>query len=172
WPAVAAAAFLVALWSPESALTALGQATGSILAALSGAFFLRRVKFHNSFSRLRDVLALVLLGALGSAIVSASAGVSVLYASHVPAYSGPGSAWLIYWLGDSTGVLLVTPLVLTFPALFRIRDRNRLTECAVLLLLLIATSFVAFGLLPFTPSRVHHMAFPLLPFLMCASIPF
>jgi PAS domain S-box-containing protein len=172
WPAIAAAVFLVALWSPESALTALGQATGSTLAALSGAFFLRRVKFHNSFSRLRDVLGLVLLGALGSAIVSASAGVSVLYASHVHAYSGPGSAWLIYWLGDSTGVLLVTPLVLTFPTLFRICDGHQLREFAVLLLLLTATSFAAFGLLPLVPGRVHHMAFAVLPFVMWAAIRF
>jgi integral membrane sensor domain MASE1 len=39
--------------------------------------------------------------------------VSVLYATHVHAYSGLGAEWLIYWLGDATGALLVTPLVLT-----------------------------------------------------------
>jgi PAS domain S-box-containing protein len=104
--------------------------------------------------------------------VSATIGVSVLYGTHVHAYSGPGSAWLIYWLGDTTGVLLVTPLVLTFPTLFRIRDGHRLREFAVLLLLLAATSFAAFGLLPLTPSRVHHMAFAVLPFVMWAAIRF
>ena len=91
-------------------MAAVGQATGATLAALIGAFLLCRiVKFRPSLSRLRDALALIVLGAFGSALVSASIGVSVLYATHVQAYSGLGSAWLIYWLGDSTGVLLVTP---------------------------------------------------------------
>src|SRR5947207_7552369 len=118
WPAVASAAFVVAFLSPEPYLTALGQAAGATLAALAGAFVLHRfAKFDNSLSRLRDALALSLLGGLGSAAVSACIGVSVLRASHVHSYSGLGSAWLIYWLGDSTGVLLVTPLALTLPYL-------------------------------------------------------
>src|SRR6516162_7981117 len=94
WPVVAAAAFLVAFSSPVPYLTALGQAAGATVAALTGAFLLRRLaSFHNSVSRLRDTLALILLGALGSATVSASIGTSVLYATHLHAYAGLGSAW-------------------------------------------------------------------------------
>src|SRR5215470_8340847 len=108
WPAVALGMFVIAFLSPESYLTALGQTAGSMFAALTGTFLLRRfVKFDNSLSRLRDALALILLGAFGSAIVSASIGTLVLHASHINSYAGLGSAWLIYWLGDSTGVLLV-----------------------------------------------------------------
>ncbi|PYV73251.1 MAG: hypothetical protein DMG96_23735, partial [Acidobacteria bacterium] len=115
-------------------LAAVGQAAGATLAALIGTFLLRRIaKFDNSMSHLRDALALVLFGALGSALVSASIGISVLYATHVHAYSGLGSAWLIYWLGDATGVLLVTPLVLTFPDLLKIRPWARIAELGVLL---------------------------------------
>src|SRR5438034_674281 len=135
WVGIAAAAFLVALLSPVSEVAAVGQATGATLAALIGVFLLCRIaKFRPSLSRLRDALALIVLGAFGSALVSASIGVSVLYATHVQAYSGLGSAWLIYWLGDSTGVLLVTPLVLTFPILLRIRTQVRIAELAALLL--------------------------------------
>jgi len=125
WPAVLSAAFVIAFLSPESALTALGQAAGSTLAAVTGVFLLRLVNFDNSVSRFRDALALVLLGGLGSATVSASIGAFVLYSSKVHAYSRLGSAWLIYWLGDSTGVLLVTPLVLTIPSLFQLRGWGR-----------------------------------------------
>src|SRR5207248_7219579 len=98
WSGIAVGAFLVAFLSPAPHLAAVGQAAGATLAALSGTFLLRRIgKFDDSMSHLRDALALILFGALGSAMVSASIGVSVLYATHVDAYSGLGSAWLIYW---------------------------------------------------------------------------
>ena len=173
WPAITLGAFLVAFFSPVTHLAALGQAAGATLAACSGAFLLQRIAgFDKSLSRLRDALALVLLGALASALVSASIGVSVLYATHAHAYSGLGSAWLIYWLGDATGVLLVTPIALTFPALFRIQDRGRITELAVLFVLLTAACFLIFGDPSLIPVRLHVLAFAVLPFVMWAAIRF
>src|SRR5215472_14534665 len=63
WPAVAAAAFLVAASSPVSLVTAAGQAAGATLAALTGAFLLYRIaNFDRSLSRLRDALWLIVLG--------------------------------------------------------------------------------------------------------------
>jgi PAS domain S-box-containing protein len=173
WVGIVAAAFLVAYSSPVPHLAAAGQAAGATLAALTGTFLLRRiVKFDPSLSRLRDAIGLIVFGAFGSAVVSASIGVFVLYAAHVQAYSGFGSAWLIYWLGDATGVLLVTPLVLTFPALLGIRPRARFAEFAVLLLLLTAACFIIFGDLPLLPVRLHVLAFAVLPFVMWAAIRF
>jgi len=49
------------------------------------------------------LLGLIVIGAFGSSVISASIGVFSLYVTHVQAYSGLASAWLIYWLGDSTG---------------------------------------------------------------------
>ena len=173
WLGVAAGAFLVAFFSPVSHIAALGQAAGASLAATTGAFLLHRIaKFHSSLSRLSDVLSLIALGGFGSAIVSASLGVSVLYATHVNAYSGLGAAWLIYWLGDATGVLLVTPLVLRFKDFSKLRARDRITELAILLLLLAATCSVIFGDLPFIPVKLHFMAFAVLPLIMWAAIRF
>ncbi|HEV2732618.1 MAG TPA: MASE1 domain-containing protein, partial [Terriglobales bacterium] len=173
WTAIALGAFVIAFISPVTHFAALGQAAGATLAAFSGAFLLRRVaKFDNSLCRLRDALALVLLGGLGSALVSASIGTSVLYATHVHAYSGLGSAWLIYWLGDATGVLLVTPVVLTLPKLLRIRARDRITELAFLFALLTAACFLIFGDPSLIPVRLHVLAFAVLPFVMWAAIRF
>ena len=173
WPAIALGAFLVAFFSPVTHLAALGQAAGATLAAFSGAFLLQRVaKFDKSLSRLRDAIALVVLGALGSALVSASIGTSVLYATEVHAYSGLGSAWLIYWLGDATGVLLITPLVLTLPNFLRSQRRTRITELAALLLLVTAACFLIFGDPSLVPVRLHVLAFTVLPFVMWAAIRF
>src|ERR1700747_3062288 len=45
WPAVTSAAFVIAFASPESVLTALGQAAGSTLAAVIGVLLLRLANF-------------------------------------------------------------------------------------------------------------------------------
>ena len=173
WPAIALGAFLTAFFSPVTHLAALGQAAGATLAAFSGAFLLQRVaNFDKSLSRLRDGLALVVLGALGSAMVSASIGTSVLYATQVHAYSGLGSAWLIYWLGDATGVLLVTPVALTLPRFLRIREQARIAELAVLFVLLTAACFLIFGDPGLIPVRLHVLAFAVLPFVMWAAVRF
>jgi PAS domain S-box-containing protein len=173
WIGIAIAAFLVASLSPVPPVAAVGQAAGATLGALVGAFLLGHIaKFRPSLSRLRDALALIVLGALGSAIVSATIGVSVLYATHVQAYSGLSSAWLIYWLGDSTGVLLVAPLMMTAPDLLRIRPQARIGEFVALLLLLAATSFIFFGDLALIPVKLHVLAFAVLPFVMWAAIRF
>jgi len=173
WVGIAIAAFLVASLSPVPPVAAVGQAAGATLGALVGAFLLGHIaKFRPSLSRLRDALALIVLGALGSAIVSATIGVSVLYATHVQAYSGLSSAWLIYWLGDSTGVLLVAPLMMTAPDLLRVRRRARIGEFAALLLLLAATCFIFFGDLALIPVKLHVLAFAVLPFVMWAAIRF
>ena len=173
WPAVAASCFLVAFQSPVPALTAVGQSAGATVAAVAGAVFLRRrANFDPALSRLRDALAFIVVGAFGSAIASASIGLASLYATRMVPYSGLPEAWLIYWLGDATGVLLVTPLVFTLPTLFRIRSRKRLVELAALLTLLMAACFLVFGDLPLFPIRLHVLAFAVLPFVMWAAINF
>ncbi len=169
WPGVAAGAFLLALFCPLPYWAAAVYAAGTTLAALLAAFLLRRIGFDHSLSRLRDVLGLIVLGAFGGSVVSASIGVPTLYASHIRGWSGFGRAWLIYWLGDSTGVLVVTPFLLTLPALFRIRDRDRFTELAILLLLLTAVCFIVFGILPVS---LDILTFAVLPLVMWAALRF
>lgn len=173
WPAVAVGAFLVAFLSPVPLATALGQALGATFAALTGAFLLRKLaRFRPTLSRLSDSLALVALGGLGSALVSASIGVATLYLTREHSYEGIGEAWLIYWLGDATGVLLVTPVALTLFELRTLRNRRRITEFLVLLLLLGAVSLTIFGLPSSQQVKLDFLAFAVLPFVMWAAIRF
>jgi PAS domain S-box-containing protein len=171
WPGVMAGTVVVAFFGHVSHITALGQAAGSTLAALTGAYSLHRIaNFDRSLSRLSDAISLIVLGGFGDAMVSASIGVFALHAAHEHPYSGVGAAWLIYWLGDATGILLVTPLVLRVTDLLKLRNRQRTTESAVLLILLSATCFLVFGDLPFIPVKLHFMAFAVLPFIIWAAI--
>jgi integral membrane sensor domain MASE1 len=170
WPAIAASAFFVALQSPVAGLTAAGQAAGATLAVATGAIVLRGTRgFDPALARLRGAIAFIVV-AFAAALISASIGVYSLYATGVQAYTGIGSAWLIYWLGDATGALLVTPLVFTFPTLWRLQTNRRVVEFIVLLALLIAACFLVFGDL--FPIRPHVLAFAVLPFVMWAAINF
>ena len=173
WPAVAASAFLIALQSPVSALTAAGQAIGATLAASTGTFLLRRVpNFDPALPRLRDALAFIALGAFASATISASIGVASLHGADLPSYSSLASGWLIYWLGDATGVLLVTPLVFTVPALLDIRSRRRILDLLALLALVTVACVLIFGALPQMGIQLDVLVFAVLPFVMWAAIEF
>jgi PAS domain S-box-containing protein len=173
WPGIAGGAFLLAFFSPLPLWAVVGYAAGTTLAALIPAFLLRHfANFRPSLPRVRDVLGLIFFGAFGSAMVSASIGTAILYAANVRGWSGFGPAWLIYWLGDSMGVLLVTPVVLTFSDLLKIRPRFRFAEFVAGLFLLTVLCFIIFGDLPLIPIRLHFLAFAVLPFVIGAVIRF
>jgi PAS domain S-box-containing protein len=91
----------------------------------------------------RDVLAFVAAGALGSTLISATNGTSLLYATdHIQTY---GANWLLWWFGDSAGNLLVAPLILVLVAARHVRPtRGQALEAALLLAGLGATAAVVF----------------------------
>jgi PAS domain S-box-containing protein len=173
WPAVAASAFLVAAGGAVPVLAAAGQAIGATVGASGAAILVRRIpSFDPALSRLRDAVGFIVLGAFGGAFFSAVIGTASLYATGIQPYSGLTAAWFIYWLGDSTGVLLVTPLVFTLPQLLRSRSRTSIAELAALILVLAGTCLLIFGDLSLIPIRLHALAFAVVPFVMWAAIRF
>jgi two-component system sensor kinase FixL len=172
WPALIASAFLVAFQSPVPHLAAAGQAVAATLAALGGGAMLRQAAFDRGMTRLRDALNLIALGAAASAMISATLGVAVLYAAGVHLYSGIGSAWLIYWLGDATGVLLVAPLVLTAADLAKYRAPARIGEAVALFAVLIVVCMLVFGDMALFAVRLHVLALAVLPVILWAAVRF
>jgi PAS domain S-box-containing protein len=170
WPALFASAFVVALQGSVPPLAAAGQAAAATVAASTGGWLLRRTGFNPLLPRLRDALGLIAIGAFGSAVISSSFGTLALYATGIQPYSGLPSAWLIYWLGDSTGALLVTPLVFTLPQLLQVRTRARIAKLMALVVLTSAACFIVFS--NFIPTRLDVFAFAVLPIVMWAAIDF
>jgi PAS domain S-box-containing protein len=112
WPGVYLGAFLVNLVIGSPWPLAAAIAVGNTLAPLLSAAWLRRIGFHPAFDRQHDV-GTFLAAAGGGMLLSASGGVAGLtLAGLVPAQAAPG-AWLVWWLGDTVGVLLAAPLLLT-----------------------------------------------------------
>ena len=172
-PGIAVGAFLVNFWSPVPHTAAVGLAAGNTLAAVTGAFLLHQIPdFHPSLSRLQDVLGLIVFAAMGSTMVSASVGVAVLFATHVHPWTNVGTAWLMYWLGDAMGVLLVAPLALTFPTLWKIRPRTRIAELTTLVLLLSVACFFIFNDRTLFALKLNVLGFAVFPFVIWAAIRF
>jgi diguanylate cyclase (GGDEF)-like protein/PAS domain S-box-containing protein len=149
WPGVALGAALANSWTGVPLVTVLGITAGNTLEAVVGAYLLGRVpSFRPSLDRARDVVALAVLAAGLSTLVSASVGVASLYAGHAVSSGALPTAWRTWWLGDLCGDLLVAPFVLVFGSDLRrnVRPRpERVLEALVLLVALAGVSWLVFS---------------------------
>jgi signal transduction histidine kinase/CheY-like chemotaxis protein len=147
WPGVALGAFLTNAWTGAPVPVALGISVGNTLEAVLGAWLIRRAAGEDwSLERLRGVLAFIVLGGLLSTTVSASVGVaSLLAAGLVPRPDVPDT-WLVWWLGDLVGALVIaSPLLAWSAARPRAIEAHRDAEAAALAAVLSgATVFVFF----------------------------
>jgi integral membrane sensor domain MASE1 len=137
WAGVAIGAFITNAWAGASVPVAVGIALGNTLQAVAAAWALRRfADFHPSIDRLNDALALVAFAALGSTLISATIGVGSLLLGHGIAVEAAGRTWRAWWLGDTIGDLVVTPLLTTMVPARRSLDepssRRRIAEALAL----------------------------------------
>ncbi len=115
WPAVTLGAFLVNFTGGIAPLAAATIAVGNTLEAVAAALLLIKLaKFRPSLESLRDVLALVVLGAIVSPVLSATVGATVLSQSGSAVGIPYGTIWFAWYSGDAIGVLLVTALILAW----------------------------------------------------------
>jgi signal transduction histidine kinase len=113
WPAIFMGAFLVNLTTAGSAGTSLGIAAGNTLEGLLGYFLLTRVAGgRDVFTHVNGIFLFVGLAALASTMVSATVGVTSLAIGGYVDWNSYGAVWSTWWLGDATGALLVTPVII------------------------------------------------------------
>jgi PAS domain S-box-containing protein len=115
WPGVAIGAYALNVTNGIVPAGALAIAAGNTLEAVAGAYLLTRVAhLHRALDRVRDVLALVgYAGILGTMIAATVGTASLVLTGSAVAAMAP-HLWLVWWTGDAVGVLVVTPLLLTW----------------------------------------------------------
>ena len=146
WPGVALGALVANYWNGASIPLAAGIALGNTLEAMVGAYALSRIPgFRLSLDRLVDALGLVAV-ALTSTLVSATIGVTSLYAAGVMPGAQYLPTWLAWWQGDVLGDLVVAPFLLTWATApwYRI-TKGRAAEAAVLGAALLGASLLLLG---------------------------
>ena len=164
WPGIAIGGFLFSMnvASPNIA-TALISAAARTLQAWAGTYLLQRINFSAGLDRLKDVLGIVGLAALGSTLINSTIGSIVVCLSGLSSWSNFGTIWATWWVGDAMGILLVTPLLLTWQQLPKVpTHRKQIAERAIWLLLLLAVGWLVFC----SRTRAAYARYPLeyLPF--------
>ncbi|WP_309140320.1 MASE1 domain-containing protein [Streptomyces sp. PKU-EA00015] len=112
WPGVALGAFLVNVSLGPSAAAVLAITAGNTLAPVCACLMLRKARFRVELDRLRDVLALVFLGALAGMLISSTIGSGALVVSGALEPGEFWPTWSVWWTGDAMGVLVVAPFLL------------------------------------------------------------
>ena len=147
WPAIFVGAFVVNFWTTLNILSSIGIAGGNTLEAICGAWLVNR--FANGtrvFDRPQDVFKFA-LATLVSAAVSPSLGVTSLALTGFANWSNFWPIWSTWWLGDASGVLILTPFLVLWSVASTQRKWNEheVIEVSVLLLLLFVLGEMVFG---------------------------
>ena len=146
WPAILVGAFLVNATTAGNVATSLAIAAGNTLEAVCGAWLVNRFAGGTSvFDRPQGVFKFA-LAAVVSTIISPFFGVTSLALGGFADWANYGAIWLTWWLGDTTGDLLIAPLIILWSVPSKRRWNNsQAVEVGVLLLLLFVLSEAVFG---------------------------
>ncbi|OQW79518.1 MAG: hypothetical protein BVN35_01345 [Proteobacteria bacterium ST_bin11] len=113
--AVLLGALALNLLQGKSLLTATVISFGSLAGAGVGAWLVRRYRrFDVRLPTLRDYLALICLGGFIACALPAFVGAAALLKSGFIESDAFASTLLNWWMGDSLGIILVTPLILVW----------------------------------------------------------
>ena len=152
WPGVLLGSFLANTWvfrgmdlGAVDIVVGACIAVGSVLQALSGDSALRWwIGASNPLERMTSVLRFVLVD-LAMCLISSTIGVLSLCAAGKADWSDFSGTWLTWWLGDLIGVLVVTPLVLSWGYSSGRGFGERIGEKLLVCFTLAISSLIVFG---------------------------
>jgi PAS domain S-box-containing protein len=143
-------------------------ASGSTLEILLAAYLLHRLTGDKTICQSgKGVIAFAVCSGALCCLVGSTIGVGSLLFGGFLEWSSVGMTWLTWWLGDTTGVLLVTPLLMTlrmsssFPW-----STRKIVEVAVLFTLVFVIGFLLFGSAPLATGGRLALAYLVIPVLI------
>lgn len=128
-------------FSSISLILAASIASGATIQALFGSFLIRRyVGFPTTLEQEKDIVRFLLLGGPVSCIISASFGITTLLALGFVSPENYLPSWGKWWVGDTVGTLVFTPIIIIGLALSD--TINMLRRISIVLPLCAIFSFV------------------------------
>jgi signal transduction histidine kinase len=156
WPGIVIGDLLLADFATPWG-TIVGQTAGNTLEVVVAAMLFRRLAHKRiGLERVWDVLALVACAALGT-LISAIFGVVSLRLGDVIKADEFGSVFRTWWLGDLSGALVFTPLILVWAA----RRTWRMPRAELAEALLLLTTLIVLIEVP-SQRDVPYIVFPVL----------
>ena len=167
WPGITIGAILANAAYGPSILGIAAISAGNTLGPIGAYLLLTRAGFNVELKRLKDVLALIVLGAFAGMLISATIGAGTLVLTGALPAADFWGTWSVWWTGDAMGVLVIAP-VLLIAATTRLDRRvplAHLVEAAVL--------FCGLTVLTVVLTRYStHLLFLIFPMLIWAAMRF
>jgi diguanylate cyclase (GGDEF)-like protein/PAS domain S-box-containing protein len=171
WPAIFVGAFLVNLSIGTSPMLSFLIAIGNTIGPVITYGILSKFSLNISLNRIKDVMLVVGASAVGM-IIPASNGVANLFYAGIIAHENLLTSWLIWWAGDTVGVLMVLPLLLSATK----KEMNRLwrvrTKFFSLSLFVLAVEVLIFVIAPGAAGQFSLLAFTVLPIIVLVAMLF
>jgi signal transduction histidine kinase/ActR/RegA family two-component response regulator len=121
---------------------ALGVTLAATFQACLGAFFILRViKSPLDLSSLKHSIQSLLVAGPLCCVIAATAGTSLLVINNVISQASAFDSFIMWWVGDSIGVLIFTPLMLAAFKYEKIHNKLQVIIPSLLIYLLINISF-------------------------------
>lgn len=176
WPVVALTSVVIGFLAPHPErpwwLTLLVSSCGALEGVL-GAFLMRRFVGHRvDFHRVRDVIGLVTLAAGLSALLSSLLAVGLTSLAQQNTWEQYGRTWEVFWLRDAMGVLVITPLLLTWLQDLKDWPSRRRWELGALVLVLALAADAIFSRDVSEQWTFHPLIYLAFPFLLWAALRF
>jgi integral membrane sensor domain MASE1 len=165
WAGIAFGALLVIMSLTSLHPTVIGTLVGNTAAPVCAYLMLRKVGFRNDLARLRDGLALVFLGALTAMLLSSTVGVGLLVLTDRLDARSFWPVWSAWWVGDTMGVLIVTPVLLVLRQVRRPLRLSRWKEAS-------GMALIACVLVPLATQSPVSLLFLVYPLLIWAALRF
>jgi diguanylate cyclase (GGDEF)-like protein len=174
WPAVFAGAFIIGLTTAGSVVTSLGFGLAQTLEGIAAVWLIRQVTGGaDVFTSAPRIFRFTAVISLFSTPAGAAIGAASLAIGGFARWADFKTIWTTWWLGDLTGALVVTPVLVLWATTPRVRWRVlEALEAGALLLLLAVVAAVVFG--GRLPSAVKNYPLEFLcgPFLVWAAFRF
>lgn len=171
WPAIFVGAFFLNVTTDAIQIpSAFGIALGNTLEGLTAAFLINRLAGGVAvFERASDILKFVAI-VMYSAVISATVGVMSLMLGDNITLENTGPIWLTWWLGDVTGAMVFTPLLILW--WFDHAWNRGLKPLAEAMLLLFSIALITGLVFFYDPISGYPLAFLCLPPLAWAAFRF
>ena len=181
WPGIALGAIAVNIFvflfnhatDPSTAIWVSALiSTGNTAEALLGYYLLKKLTDENCILQNAGVAFRFSLIALVMCLASSAIGPAIVALAGIEAWGNYPTVWFTWWLGDVAGVLIVTPLLLSWTKKYHPqKEFKQKAEALILFLLLILLSLFLFsGSIPVGSPFLR--SYLITPFLLWAALRF